>query len=194
MDEIIKSKHDMILYNMLHIYLRCEMSAHIIISSLLSYLQFYLIMSMYSTQGKLSSVSKYDLDSLEDIHITCNSNVLNNVYSTYDKSILIDIDPVINYLHSSGNLINWEYFNETTFMNTLTINTCFSMFHLKIRSVPLNFSELLTYLDVLEIEFKMIALSKTTIKNTHVIYDIPNYNVEMKYIGRKRGGGVSLYS
>ena len=32
MDEIIKSKYYIILYNMLHIHLRCEMSAHIISS------------------------------------------------------------------------------------------------------------------------------------------------------------------
>ena len=47
MDEIIKSEYYIILYNMLHIHLRCEMSAHII--------------------------SKNDL---EDSDITCNSNVL----------------------------------------------------------------------------------------------------------------------
>ena len=72
-------------------------------------------MFMYNTQGKLSSVSKIDL---EDSDITCNSNVLNNGYSTYDRSILCAIDPDINYLNSSGNLINSEYFNETTFNTT----------------------------------------------------------------------------
>ena len=111
MDEIIKSNYYIILYNMLHIYFRCEMSAHI----------------------KLLEI--------------CNSNVLNNVYSTYDRSILSAIDPDINYLNSTGNLINSEYFI------TLKINTCFSLFHLilNIRSVPLHFSELLAFLDVLEI-------------------------------------------
>ena len=56
MDEIIKSEYYIILYNMLHIHLRCEMSAHII-SSILNYL-IYLIMAMYNTHGKFSSVSK----------------------------------------------------------------------------------------------------------------------------------------
>ena len=84
-------------------------------------------MAMYNTQGKLSSVSKNDP---ENSYITCNSNVLNNVYSTYDRSILCAIDPDINYLNNSGNLNNSEYFNETTFNNTFKINTCFSMFHL----------------------------------------------------------------
>ena len=98
---------------------------------------------MYNTQGKLCSASKNDL---EDSDITCNSNVLNNVYSTYDRSILCAIDPDINYLNNSGNLINLQHFNEATFNNTLKINTCFSMFHLNIRCVPLRFSELLGYL------------------------------------------------
>ena len=70
---------------------------------------------MYNTQGKLSSASKNDLEYSDN---TCNSNVLNNVYSTYDRSILFTIDPDINYLNNSGNLINSEYFNETTFNNT----------------------------------------------------------------------------
>ena len=41
MDEIIKSQYYIILYNMLHIHLRCEMSAHII-SSILGYLKYLL--------------------------------------------------------------------------------------------------------------------------------------------------------
>ena len=39
----------------------------------------------------------------------------------------------------------------------------------------------------------MIALRETAINSTHAIYNIPNYNVKMNYIERKRGSGVSLY-
>ena len=56
------------------------------------------------------------------------------------------------------------------------------MFHLNIRSVHLHFAELLALLDVLEIEFKMIALSETAINSTHATYNIPNYYVVMNYI------------
>ena len=66
------------------------------------------------------------------------------------------------------------------------------MFHLNIRSVSLYFSELLEYLDVLDIEFKLISLSEIVINSTHVIYNIPNYNIEMNWSKRKRSGGVSL--
>ena len=41
MDKIIKFEYYINLYNMLHIHLRCEMSAHII-SSILSYLKYLL--------------------------------------------------------------------------------------------------------------------------------------------------------
>ena len=63
------------------------------------------------------------------------------------------------YQNCSDNLINSEYFNETTFNNTFKINTYLSMFHLKlnIRSVSLQVLELLTYLDILEIEFKLLS-------------------------------------
>ena len=57
--------------------------------------------------------------------------------------------------------------------------------HLNIRSVPLHFTELLCYLDNLDIEFKIIALSETALNNTHTIYSIPSYNCEMDYRAKK---------
>ena len=147
-------------------------------------------MSKSNSRVKLSSVSEHDIDDSGDT--LCNSNVVNNVYSTFDRSILCDIDPDINYLNTC-NLMNSEYYNETTFNNTFNRNTNLSMFHLNIRSVPLHFSELLAYLDVLDIDFNIIALSETAINSTHALYNIPNYNVEMNYREKKRGGGVSMY-
>ena len=47
---------------------------------------------MYNTQGKLSSASKNDLEYSDN---TCNSNVLNNVYSTYDRSIYLLLIPIL---------------------------------------------------------------------------------------------------
>ena len=65
--------------------------------------------------------------------------------------------------------------------------------HLNIRSVPLHFAELPCYLDTLDIEFKIIGLSETAINNTHTNYIIPNYNCQMDYRAKKKGGVVSLY-
>ena len=136
-------------------------------------------MSKSNSRVKLLSVSEHDIDYSGDT--LCNSNVINNVYSTVDRSILCGIDPDINYMNTSCNLMNSAYYNETTFNNTFKRNTNLSMFHLNIRSVPLHFSELLAYLNVLDIEFNIIALSETAIYSTHALYSIPNYNVEMKY-------------
>ena len=83
-------------------------------------------MSKSNSRVKLSSVSEHDIDDSGDT--LCNSNVVNNVYSTFDRSILCDIDPDIHYLNTC-NLMNSEYYNETTFNNTFHRNTNLSMFH-----------------------------------------------------------------
>ena len=83
-----------------------------------------------------------------------------DIYSAYDRSILGDIDPDIHYLSNSSNSMNSNYYNETTFNRTFSKNTNLSIFHLNIRSVPSHFSELLAYLNVLNIEFNIIAAIK----------------------------------
>ena len=110
----------------------------------------------------------------------------------YDRSLLSDIDPDFNYLHNTRS-VNSEYYNEQQFNRKFGNNTNFSLMHLNIRSVPSHFEELLCYLDTLNIEFKIIALSETAINNTHTNYNIPNYNCQMDYRAKKKGGGVSLY-
>ena len=121
---------------------------------------------------------------------TGSSAVIN--YDNYDRSLLSDIDPDLNYLHINY-AINSEYYNEQQFNRKFSNNTNFSLMHLNIRSVPLHFTELLCYLDNLDIEFKIIGLSETALNNTHTIYSIPSYNCEMDYRAKKKGGGVSLY-
>ena len=68
-----------------------------------------------------------------------------------------------------------------------------SLIHLNIRSVPLHFTECMSYLDTLDIDFKIIALSETVINSSHINYNIPNYNVEINFRKNKNCGGVSLY-
>ena len=65
--------------------------------------------------------------------------------------------------------------------------------HLNIRSIPLHFTELLCYLDSLNIEFKLIALSETALNDTHTDFKMPNYNCEIDVRPKRKGGGVSLY-
>ena len=67
------------------------------------------------------------------------------------------------------------------------------MFHLNIRSIPEYFIEISSYIESLDIVFKIIALSETWLKPYHADYIIPNYNAEKHIRFYKRGGGVSLY-
>ena len=51
----------------------------------------------------------------------------------------------------------------------------------------------MSYIDTLDIYYKIIELSETTINSSHINYNIPNYNVEINFRKKKKGGGVSLY-
>ena len=101
-------------------------------------------------------------------------------------------DPDINYLQNNNNIIS-NYFDETMFNNRFSKSANLSIIHLNIRSIPLHFSKFVSFLDTIDIEFKIIALSETAINSTHISYNIPNYNMELDYRKKKRGGGVSLY-
>ena len=67
------------------------------------------------------------------------------------------------------------------------------MYHLNIRSLPEHFIEFTAYIEHLNIDFKIIALSETWLKPHHIDYIIPIYNIENELRIKRRGGGVSLY-
>ena len=113
-------------------------------------------------------------------------------YTEHDRSVLCDIDPDLYYYYHN-NSIKSEYYTEKQFNNTFSDNNNLSILHLNIRSVPLHFSEFLCYLDTVDLEFKIIALSETGINNHHAVYNITHYNLEMDHRHKRRGGGVSLY-
>ena len=123
----------------------------------------------------------------------CNGDSVHKAnYTEHDRSVLCDIDPDLNYYYHN-NSIKSEYYTEKQFNNTFSDNNNLSILHLNIRSVPLHFSEFLCYLDTLDIEFKIIALSETGINNHYAVYNITPYNLEMDHRHTRRGGGVSLY-
>ena len=68
-----------------------------------------------------------------------------------------------------------------------------AFFNFNIRSIPDQFLEFTSFLDVLEDELKVIALSETWIKPHHINYNLSNYNMEQNYRIKRRGGGVCLY-
>ena len=67
------------------------------------------------------------------------------------------------------------------------------MFHLNIRSIPDHFTELTSLLNNLETEIKVIAISETWLKPSHINFNMQNYNMEHELRPKKRAGGVALY-
>ena len=86
-----------------------------------------------------------------------------------------------------------KYYDETIFNQSFRKTSNFSLIHLNNRSVPLHFTEFMSYLDSLDIDFKIMALSETAINSSHINYNIPNYNMEIHFRKKKNGSGVSLY-
>ena len=114
---------------------------------------------------------------------------------TFDRSALGDIDPDRNFLNEFTSCSN-TYYDDTEFNNKLRNSGNLSLLHLNIRSVRSHFTEFLCYLDTLDIDFKIIGLSETSINETDINYNIPKYNYELDCRQRRRGGGgggVSLY-
>ena len=70
-----------------------------------------------------------------------------------------------------------EYYNEISFNNTFSDNQYISLIHLNIRSVPLHYTEFVSYLDTLNVHFKFIAFCETANNSHHAIYRIPNYSI-----------------
>ena len=83
------------------------------------------------TSQIVETCSKYDIDSC-------------------DKSILCDIDLDPNYLN---NISKSEYYDEIILNQSFRKTSNFSLIHLNIRSVPLHFTECMSYLDTLDIDF-----------------------------------------
>ena len=106
---------------------------------------------------------------------------------------LNDIDPDLNYLSTDIRSLNTQYFDDQTFREKFKFNNTLSMCHLNIRSLLDHFIEFTAYIEHLNIDFKIIALSETWLKLHHINYIIPSYNIVNELRIKKRGGGVSLY-
>ena len=135
---------------------------------------------------ELSTMSGCILCYTSQIVGTCRKYDINS----FVKSILCDIDPDLNYLN---NLSKSKYYDETLFNQSFRKTSHFSLIHLNIKSVPLHFTEFMSYFDTLDIDFKIIALSETAINSRHINYNIPYYNVEINFRKKNKGGGVSFY-
>ena len=133
----------------------------------------------------------------EDVHVNSHDIsddvINNNCFNSSDQSSLHKIDPDIHYLTVNNCPIDTPYYSEQLFRDTFGNNRNLSMLHLNIRSVPDHILGFISFLDNLDIELKLIALSETWIKPHHTDYNMTHYSLEQDYRQNMRGGGVCLY-
>ena len=144
----------------------------------------------YDTKGHRNTDRKIIADQ-NDHGLSNNSN--NSSLNRTDQSVLRNIDPDMNYLSSNMTYTDTGYFDDQHFREKFKSNKNMSMVHFNIRSIPEHFIELTSYLDSLDIVFKLISISETWLKPYHTEYIISNDSVEKDIRFFKRGGGVSLY-
>ena len=111
-----------------------------------------------------------------------------------------DIDPDSLYFNRLGFQLNsnCNYYNEDEFNSRMTnMNTprdAISMIHLNIRSIAANLTNFLAYLENIQLNFSVIALSETWLRpDTQDCYNIPGYNHVSLVRPNNAGGGVSLF-
>ena len=134
-----------------------------------------------------------------------NLNDCNKLFNVLDLSVtesspLYDIDPDVHYYKTASLLHNTEckYFTESRFNNECSDknvdDSCFSIIHVNIRSLPRNIDSLKQYFLMLRHRFKVIAISENWLtKNNFDLYGLEGYTHVCNVRSGKCGGGVSLF-
>ena len=117
-----------------------------------------------------------------------------NSFNTSNQSALDKIDPDIHYLTVNNCPINTPYYSEQLFRDKYGNNSYLSMHHLNIISVPDHIFGFISFLDNLDTELKMIALSETWKKTYHIDYNMTHYSFEQDYRTKKRRWCMSIYT
>ena len=69
-----------------------------------------------------------------------------------------------------------------------------SFFHLNVRSLPHNFSQLHIFLDSLCVKFSILGITETWLTDSNCeLFNLPDYNFIEKHRTDRSGGGVGLY-
>lgn len=139
--------------------------------------------SEYLSLDNVSSLlSPSDLD-IEDI---------NNPLSSADPDLnFFNGDTTGNCLHPCNYYCEDEFIKACNKYNVQSTN--FSLMHANIRSVSKNYTEMESYVQSLEHQFNIIALSETWFNETNVtLFNPYGYKVESKHRTGRSGGGVSL--
>ena len=107
--------------------------------------------------------------------------IINNTEMVYFQDMIkvywVILTQILIFLNNLNHTMTSGYYYEISFNNTFSDNQCLSLLHLNIRSIPLHFTEFVSYLDTLNVHFKIIALSETAINSQYAIYIMPNYSI-----------------
>ena len=112
---------------------------------------------------------------------------------------LFDSDPDVQFYNDQCNpyLHSCDYYIEDSLnkeLSELNISErCLSIIHANIRSAPKNLKKFEIYLEGINFEFPIIALSESRLREDNVeFYGIHGYSSEHNVRMKRRGGGVTL--
>ena len=112
-----------------------------------------------------------------------------------------EFDPDQNF-YNEQNLFNGfscRYYLEDSFNEKLKscafeLSQCFSLCHINIRSINANLSHFENYLQLLSIDFPVIAITETWLTDiTCDLYSLTEYNFVEQHCSSKCGGGVGIF-
>ena len=112
-----------------------------------------------------------------------------------------EFDPDQNF-YNEQNLFNGfscryyleESFNEKLKSCAFELSLCFSLCHINIRSINANLSHFENYLQLLSIDFPVIAITETWLTDiTCDLYSLTEYNFVEQQRSNKCGGGVGIF-
>ena len=134
-------------------------------------------------------------DNIFQLYKSCNQ--FNFEVNSNDVLNQRDINPDEHFYYNmhEGSSESLYYLDDEFISNFATINTkSLSIIHFNCRSLNAHYSNINSYLDMLEYKFDVIALSETwlNIDDTNV-YNIDEYDMYTSSRTNKNGGGVAIY-
>ena len=108
-----------------------------------------------------------------------------------------DFDPDYNCM-TNNNVLTTKYYLDNDFNDIIKSNDDYakglSLMHLNVRSIPKNIDKLNSYLMSLDIQFSIIGLTETSLKEEILsLCELPECKSIHLTRPSRKGGGVSLY-
>ena len=107
------------------------------------------------------------------------------------------LDPDENFFQNCYGNLQSKYYDIEDFVSQFkdanASQAHFSSIHFNSRSIHKNFDQILNFLDLLKLDFDVIGLSETWLRDADKLPNIPGYNSVCYNRRGKLGGGVGLY-